>query len=99
LPTDKVRVRAQPIEGADMASNTTVLVVVTALALLVLPAALVVVADETRTPHRHATDKTTNDRVAGDAMPAQVEIKTIVARPRNSDRKSVAARRRPPAIY
>jgi hypothetical protein len=91
--------RARPIEGANMASNTTVLIVVTALAVRVLAATLVVVAYKTRTPHRHATDKTTNDRFAGDAVPAQVEIKTIVARPRDGDRKSVAASRRSPAIY
>jgi len=98
LPTDEARNGLDRLKAPTWLP-TTVLIVVTALAVLVLAATLVVVAYKTRMPHRHATDKTTNDRFAGDAVPAQVEIKTIVARPRDGDRKSVAASRRSPAIY
>ena len=51
-----------------MASNTTVLIVVTALAVLVLAGMLVGVAYKTRTPHQRATDTNTGDQAAEDVL-------------------------------
>jgi hypothetical protein len=68
MPTNKPLNQARPIEGADMASNTTVLIVVTALAVLVLAGMLVGVRYKTRTPQRHPTDTTTGDEPAEDTL-------------------------------
>jgi len=51
-----------------MASNTTVLIVVTALAVLVLAIALVVAAYKTHSPRRHVTDGRIDERAADDAL-------------------------------
>ena len=51
-----------------MASKTTVLRVVTALAVLVLAGMLVRVVYKTRTPHQRATDTNTGDQAAEDAL-------------------------------
>ena len=51
-----------------MASNTTVLIVVTALAVLVLAIALVVAAYKTHNPRRHAIDTTVDEQAADDAL-------------------------------
>ena len=51
-----------------MATNTTVLIVVTALAVLVLAGVLVGVAYKTRTPQRHAKGTTIRDQAEEDAL-------------------------------
>ena len=51
-----------------MATNTTVLIVVTALAVLVLAGVLVGVAYKTRTPQRHAKGTKIRDQAEEDAL-------------------------------
>jgi hypothetical protein len=51
-----------------MASNTTLLIVVTARAVLVLAGMLAGVAYKTRTPHRNGTDTPIGDQAAQDAL-------------------------------
>jgi hypothetical protein len=98
-----------------MASNTTVLIVVTALAVLVLAGALAGVVYKTRTQKwgemvrdqaeedalRLRRHEALADEYTARAHAAQVEIdiKTIRARRRYSDRMPIAARRPPPAIH
>jgi hypothetical protein len=85
-----------------MPTNTTVLIVVTALAVLALAGVLVWVTYKTRAPQRHSTDTTTCDDVETIAQAAEVEIeiKTIRACSRDNNRMSIATRRpRPPAIH
>jgi hypothetical protein len=98
-----------------MHTNTTVLIVVTALAVLALAGVLVWVTYKTRGPKM---SETIRDQVEDDALrlqrqqvladeyaaraqaaEAEIEIKIIRACGRDNNRMSIAARRPPPAIH
>jgi hypothetical protein len=97
-----------------MPTNTTVLVLVTALAVFALAGVLVWVTYKTRAPQRHPTDTTIRDeadrlgrqRVLADeyaariqAAEVEIEIRTLRACGRDTNRMSIAARRAPPALH
>ncbi len=91
-----------------MTTNTTVLLLVTALALLVLTGVLTVVAYRTRRRRHGTADTTIRDEVAEDIQQVRrqqmladqyaANIRAIDGRGRTNEGAPAAARRAPPVI-
>jgi len=87
-----------------MPTNATVLVLVATLAVLALSGVLVLVTYKTRAPQRHTIDTTIRDDADEcaariQAAEVEIEIRTLRACGRDTNRMSIAARRSPPAIH
>ena len=87
-----------------MATNTTVLIVVTGVAILALVVVIVGVTYKTRSPRRRATDATIRDETDNGALPRRrqpvgiIGIDTIRASDRDTNPVPTATKRPPPAI-
>ncbi|AGB21211.1 hypothetical protein Mycsm_00771 [Mycobacterium sp. JS623] len=101
-----------------MPTNTTVLVLVAALAVFALAGVVVWVTYKTRAPQRHPTDTTIRDKADQNARRVrrqhaladeyaariqaaeiEIEVRTLRACGRDTNRMSIAARRAPPALH